>query len=208
MQHKLKLTLSAALAIGLLSVSATSAGATTYRNGIGAFEAASTLNPPPEECATYRAYNATLTFTDAAVPVTATVSSSRDPNSSSFQWGEFADGTYTSTHCSGSGGAQIAGFTGTLTGGANCTLSGGTYQRGRLGTVDPEVNVRFSFASASTPGTGTTCAGVTTPVVMDATIPHRDLPVPLTVGPFEFAYLSACNSPIAPQTCALGPAAW
>lgn len=198
-----RLALTVALAFGVLAASAASASAATeYKNGNGAFTAVSVVNPPPQECATYRAYNAALVLTDTTVPVTATVSSDPNPTSPNFAWGEFATGTFQSTSCAGSPGEPIGGFTGTLTGGANCTLSDGTYRRGgSLGGPKPELSVQYEFSTA----TGPACS-VSTPVTIKATIPSVDLPAPIVVGPFRFDYLSACNSPIAPQSCVLGPA--
>lgn len=201
----IRLALAAALAVGLMAASATSASATTYQDGDGAFQAVAVVNTPPEECATYRLYNAELVFPDDRI--VATVSSDRDPNSPDFAWGEFATGTFQSSdtapegiaHCTTGPGAPIGGFTGTLTyTGVHCTLSNGTYQRGHTGLVKPELNVEYVFQTKSDG-----CPSVTTPVTIKATIPSVDLPVPITVGPFSFDYLSACNSPIAPQTCVL-----
>jgi len=210
MSHNLstRLALTAALTVGLLAASiAPASAAPPYDDGTGAFEAAAVVNPPPEECATYRLYNAELAFPDGA---TATVSSSRDPSSTSFQWGEFADGTYgpstsattPTASCTEGPGARITGFTGTLTDGTSaCVLSGGEYQRGNLGTTKPELNVQYTFSTA----TGPTCTA-SAPVTIEATIPSVDLPTPVTIGPFTFDYVSSCNSPIAPQSCVLGPA--
>lgn len=212
MLHKIstRSAITALLAAGCFAASVTSAtAAPPYDDGVGAFQAVAVPNvvpPPPEECATYRLYNAELAFPDGA---TATVSSSTAPSSASFQWGEFADGTYGSTalapktSCKGSAGQAIAGFSGTLTDGTSvCTLSGGTYQRGgALGTVKPELNVKYTFSTAAGPA----CKAVA-PVTITASIPSVDLPTPVTIGPLSFDYMSACNSPLAPQNCELGPA--
>lgn len=197
MHHQLsmRLALTAALVVGLLAASATSAiAAPPYNNGNGAFTAAAVLNPPPVECARYQAYNAQLAFGGGA---TATVTSG-----ARAAWGEFADGTHLDAAACKDAVQSINGFSGTLTDGTSvCTLGGGTYQRGNLGTTKPELNVQYVFSTA----TGPTCTA-TTPVTIKASIPSVDLPTPIEFGPFVFDYLSACNSPIAPQSCVLGPA--
>jgi hypothetical protein len=190
-----RLVLAAALAAGLLATSVASAAAgTTYDDGDGAFEAVTVLNTPPKECAKYGAYNAELMF--AGNGIAATVSS----GARGF-WGEFADGTHLdNVDCADAPGQAITGFTGTLRGlGVNCTLSNGSYRRGHTGLVKPELNVEYAFKKTSG-----TCPAA--PVTIKATIPSVDLPTPITVGPFSFDYLSACNSPIAPQSCVLDKA--
>lgn len=209
-----RVALTAALAVGLLALSATSALAVEYDNGNGSFTAAAHVNVPPSPpCATYSLYNADLTFPGGT---TATVSSDPVPTSTNFQWGENGEGTYkpqtsvtgaTTCNTSGGPGAQENGFTGTLTTTSGvCRLSGGTYQRGGqpTGATDAELNVEYNFA---TQGTGTCPAA---PVTLEATVPSVPVPAalnpPITIGPFQFYYFSECNSPIAPTSCVLGPA--
>jgi hypothetical protein len=190
----------------------------TYKDGYGSFVA--TSYPNTEFCADYSNYTAALTFSDGT---TATVKSSSNPADTDYVWGEFADGTYDTdgprnpagvemnAPCPGSetyppdggGGDDIERFTGTLTkaganGGRACTLSDGTYQRGHMGTTNPELNIMYVFKA----GCG---ASTTNPIVLKTTIVHvhhDDTPLP----PFGATYTAACNSPIAPQTCELGPA--
>lgn len=201
-----RLALVAALTMGLLAVSVSPALATTYSDGNGDFVAVSHLNPPPQQCATYSLYNASLVVGGNSKVVK--VSSSTNPLSSTFQWGEFFDGTYkpqtsatgfTSCKKPADGpGATEGGFTGTLVGaGVNCNLGTGTYQRGALGTVNPELNIKFVFNSVSG-----SCTGISTPVTIRTTIPSVDDPT----DPDPAGYISLCNSPIAPQSCVLGPA--
>jgi hypothetical protein len=181
---------------------------TPYNDGYGTFVATSA--PNEHGCADYSNYTASLTFPNGSE---ATVSSTP-----LHVWGEYWDGTYADRTCPnkdadpnhGAGGDQIAGFTGRLTraganGGRVCTLSKGTYQRGHLGPLDvggpsynhPELNIMYVFRQ----GCGATDAD---PIVLKTTIVHVDhygTPVP----PFGSEYTAACNSPIAPQTCELGP---
>ena len=188
-KHFRSLAITGALTAGLLSVPISPASAaTTYNDGVGQFEAVAYVSPP---CSTYQVYNAELVFPDGAV---ATVSSGLRP-----AWHEFPDGTHLQSDCEDAVTA-IDGFTGTLTTTSGvCTLSGGTYQRGAMGTSKPELNVKYEF------GVVAGSCGATANVVIKATIPSVDLPQPVVVGPFEFDYASACDAPIAPQSCTLGP---
>lgn len=192
--HRLRrrLVLAAALTVGLLAVGVSSAAANPpFNNGSGFFTAVSVLDPPPNVCAQYQAYNAQLVFPG---PIAARVSSGARP-----AWGENPDGTHLDkVGCNDAPGQQIDQFTGTLTGaGLNCTLGSGMYKRGALGTVFPELNIQFVFNSVSG-----TCTGITAPVTLKTTIVH--VADPTDPG----GYISLCNSPIAPQSCVLGPASF
>ncbi len=206
--HKVasKPVLIAALAAGLLGTSVASAGAATtpYRIGTGSFQAVSHLNPPPQTCATYSNYHAQLSYSDGPnPPTTVTLSSDPNPLSLNYQWGEFSDGTHHpqtsatgSTSCTDSPGQPEAGFTGTLTNSAGtCTLGSGTYQRGgALAGKFPALDIQFVFNTVAG-----TC-GITAPVTFNTTIVHTTDPTDPT------GYISACDSPIAPQSCVLGNA--
>ncbi len=216
LQPRTTLAFVVALAAGLLAVSATSALAVEYDNGNGSFTVTAHLNPPPQQCATYSLYNAALTFPGGT---TATVSSDPIPTNNDFQWGEFADGTHLpqtsatgTTSCKDTPGQLEQGFTGTLTTTSGvCRLSGGTYQRGGQPTgaaaTKAELNVEYNF-----PTQGPAPCPVA-PVTLEATIPSVNSPFPINIPPgpnpptiFSFDYLSACDSPIAPTSCVLGPA--
>lgn len=203
--------------------------ATTYNDGYGSFVA--TSYPNTAGCADYSNYTATLEFPNGD---NVTVRSSANTTHENYVWGEFWDGTYDTvgptgpagveenapcppdpindpngTH--GNGGDTIEGFTGTLVlaSGSVCELSGGklsegTYQRGHLGNEIipptephnfPELNIAYVFPESS----GAGCpAG---PLTFKTTIVHVHQGTP----PFGGPYTTACNSPIAPQTCELGP---
>lgn len=207
-KRKPRTTLAVLLAVtaGLLAVSATSAFANhlPYTDGNGAYTAVATLNPPPQMCATYRTYNAQLVFPNNKV---VNVSSTTDPTSSLFQWGEFWDGTYkpqTSatglTSCKpGNGpGAVETGFTGThQSGSATCKLGQGTYQRGNLGAASSfqELNIQFVFSGTFS---GNGCPA--SPLTVKTTI--KSVPDPTD----PTGYISLCSTPIAPSSCQLGPA--
>jgi hypothetical protein len=200
-----RLALIAALTMALLAVSVTSTLAAT--GGTGSFHAVTTLNPPPQPCSTYRLYNSHLTFSDGS---TVTASSDPNPLSSNFQWGEFADGTHHpqtsatgSTACTDQAGQPEAGFSGTLTRAAGvCKLSGGSYKRGASASATPALDVEYDFPTA---GMTAVASGAcpSTALTITATIPSVPLPTPITVGPFGFDYVSACDSPIAPTSCVL-----
>lgn len=128
-------------------------------------------------------------------------------------WGEFVDGTHppvtnspTTTNCAGAP-ADISGFSGTLTGTngsqtLNCTFVSGTYLRN--GNRDPnhtptnpdddEIGLDITYqGSTQIPLLLGNCGGETS-----ITVKTSIVLAPTPGG-------TACNSPIAPQTCLLGP---
>ncbi len=194
-----RLALIAALTMGLLTASVSPALAAT--GGNGAFNAAAHINLPPppfgEPCATYSLYNVQLAFSDGS---TFTASSDPNPLSSSFQWGEFGDGTHKpqtsatgTTSCSDAAGQDEAGFSGTLTlpSGAACTLSGGSYSR---------LNLDLKYAFTGVAGTG--CPGSLTVNANLLVLRHFDPPLVIPPG-IEITDLTACSSIIAPTSCVL-----
>lgn len=198
-----RLALAAALTVGLLAMSASSALAAAT-GGEGEFTASAHLNPPPEVCATYSLYNAQLAFALDGSAVT--VKSDPNPTSNTFQWGENGGGTFNpqtrlqaSTPCTTGPGRSEAGFTGTLTlpngtQSTECALSGGSYSR-------TGIDITYAFSSAQrTAGTGT-CPASQTVTAQLRVLQHFD--PPLVIGPFEISDLTACNSIIAPTSCAL-----
>jgi len=202
----------AAVTMGLLGASVSSALAAS--GGTGAFNARANINVPPppfgDPCATYSNHNAQLAFPDDKSTFTA--SSDPNPTSDLFQWGEFADGTHhpqtsaagttsatgsTTTSCSDAPGQEEQGFTGTLTRTSDvCNLTGGSYKR-------IELTVTYSFPTTGM--SGASCP--TSALTVTATIPSVKLPVPIAFPPdgsgIVIDYLSACNSPIAPTSCVL-----
>lgn len=200
-----RFALIAALTMGLL-LAASISSALAASGGKGAFNAAAHINvlPPPfgEPCATYSNYNAELTFTAPENNSTSvfTASSDPDPLSSNFQWGEFGDGTHHpqtsatgTTSCSDDAGQAEAGFTGTLTtDSGNCVLSGGSYARTNL-------DVTYTFT-----GITGSCGRTTPPTVTAKLVVLQHFDPPLSIPPgIEITDLTACNSIIAPTTCAL-----
>jgi hypothetical protein len=206
---------------------------TDYKQGHGSFVATSNPQPPTVKdfCADYREYTAELAFDHSPVAgATATVTSAHNPLK---VWGEFTDGTYANTtgalanvpcpgrdlaNGQGKGGAPIDGFIGTLTTstGAVCELgdrndaSRGNYRRGHMGNdspslahpLNPELNIQFTFTKVTYVSGPGTCpaASSSAPFVLKTTIVHVH-PDPL--DPSRGSYVTACNSPIAPQTCEL-----
>lgn len=184
---------------------------TDYNDGSGSFVA--TSYPNTQGCADYSHYTATLVFPNDGA--TATVNST-----AGHIWGEFADGTYNTVGpdapCPGSGtthgggGQPIGGFSGTFTDDrGECLLSDGTYTRGHFGRIieppdsppynHPELNIAYQFDTVEPAVPDTACP--TAPLILKTTIVHEHVGTPPFFGP----YTTACNSPIAPQTCALGP---
>jgi hypothetical protein len=195
-----RFTLIAALTMGLLAASVSSALAAS--GGDGAFNARANINVPPppfgEACATYSNYNVALTFDDRS---TFTASSDPDPSSSNFQWGEVGDGTHHpqtsatgTTACSDAAGQPEAGFTGTLVlpSGQECKLTGGSYTR--VG-----IDLKYTFTDV-TPGLPCPSAPLNVTANLKV-LQHFD--PPLTIGPIEITELTACSSLIAPTTCVI-----
>ncbi len=216
------LMLAAVSILGALGVTAGPAVAATLSHGDGGFTATTAINPLAVHgpCATYSNYQATVNFpVSASQPTTppsdqfGSYSGTLTANVKSAPgdfWGEFADGTHSptvqnpsSTDCAGTPSA-IKHFTGTLVGGTsvNCSVSGptadlGTYLRGGTRTNYEGLDITFTFTSASG-----SCAGVvvspTAPLTIKTSI------VPSNVIPWG----TECDSPIAPQSCVLGPASF
>lgn len=206
-----RLALAVALAVGALGVFAgPAAAATTLSKGNGAFTATTTINPFAANgpCASYSNYQATLVFTvppDTFGNYSGTLVANVRSTPGQW-WGEFVDGTHPpvtsdplSTDCGGAP-AAISGFSGTITGTngsqtVNCSVSGttpdgGTYYRNGTRTDEEGLDITFTFNAVSGQ-----CASATAPVTIKTSIV-------LAPTPWD----TACNSPIAPQTCALGPA--
>lgn len=192
------------LNLGPVSAHNNTAPDSQYDDGYGSFVATSYANT--EFCADYSNYEATLEFPNDGA--SAIVKSSL-PDHEDYIWGEFADGTYDTdgpnAPCPGSdtdhggGGQNIEGFHGTLTTAQGvCTLGNGTYTRGHIEGPYPELNIVYT-GEVIDDGCGKTGT-----VVFKTTIVYTEAVPP--IPPFFSPYTTACNSPIAPQTCELGPA--
>lgn len=217
--------LAAVSTLGALGMTAGPAAAATLSNGSGTFTATSAINPTaPPPCASYGNYQASLVF-QAATVGTYTGSVTFQTNSTpDTYWGENAPGTYLNPLSEGGSGQlatnpfdtrcrpdnpvpttdAIPQFSGRLSGtnGAqtlNCTYTAatGTYKRGGnrpgpdgiVGTPDDEVGLDITFTGTTNCPGGDTSLTVTTSIAL----------APTPGG-------TACNSPIAPQSCVLGPA--
>lgn len=216
-----RLMLAAVLTIGVLGLTAGPAAAATLDQGKGAFVATSAINPTvPPPCAFYGNYEAVLQFDSETVgsytgPVTF------QTNSTPGQyWGENNFGTFlpvspvpTATQCRYEDPPgtppttdAIPVFSGTLTGtngsqtlnctfGGGPTVSNGSYQRnGTRGfnTNDDQTGMDITFQGSATPAAVLGNCGGETSLTVKTSLMLADTPGG-----------SACNSPIAPQTCVL-----
>lgn len=166
--------------------------ATTLDEGNGAFVATTALDPTIP-CAIYSNYEVTMAFDSATDPF-GSFSGPYDVTAKSTvpaAWGEFADGTYQNIDCTNGPGYAVPGFAGEVVGsGGTCVLTDGTYSRNGTRPGWEGMDIVYEFATVTGPGCP---AG---PLTIKTTITD-------TLGN---PWGSDCNSPIAPQTCRLGPA--